>query len=70
MAVRKAMRLPHVMEAVGDAKATIYAKIAKGIFPAGVRLNPKGRTVVWFEDEIEAYQKGEWKPVAEGAKAA
>jgi predicted DNA-binding transcriptional regulator AlpA len=64
MAVRKVMRLPAVLEATGRAKATIYADIAKGNFPAGTRLNPNGRTVVWFADQIEAYQKGQWKPSA------
>ncbi len=62
--VRKVMRMPAVIAATGRAKATIYADIAKGNFPAGTRLNPKGRMVVWFEDEIAAYQNGEWKPAA------
>jgi prophage regulatory protein len=65
--VRKVMRLPAVMGATGDAKATLYARIARGDFPAGIRLNPKGRTVVWFEDEVELYQKGQWKPETQAA---
>jgi predicted DNA-binding transcriptional regulator AlpA len=59
--LRKALRLPAVIEATGLAKPTIYKKIAEGKFPAGMRREDV-RLRVWFADEIEAYQKGEWKP--------
>lgn len=55
--VRKVMRLPAVLEATGWSKASLYAKIADEVFPAGTRLDPDGRAVVWFEDEVEAFQK-------------
>jgi prophage regulatory protein len=55
--VRKVMRLPRVLEATGWAKPTLYAKIADGKFPKGTKLDPEARAVVWFEDEIEAFQK-------------
>lgn len=59
--VRKALRLSAVIDATGWKRPTIYKKIAAGKFPAGKKLDPDGRAVVWFEDEIEAVQKGEWK---------
>jgi predicted DNA-binding transcriptional regulator AlpA len=55
--VRKVMRKPAVLEATGWPNTTFYAKIADGIFPKGTKLDPKGRAVVWFEDEVEAFQK-------------
>jgi len=55
--VRKAMRLPAVLDATGWAKATLYAKIADGKFPKGTKLDADARAVVWFEDEIESFQK-------------
>jgi len=55
--VRKVMRLPAVLDATGWAKATLYAKIADGKFPKGTKLDPDARAVVWFEDQVEAFQK-------------
>jgi prophage regulatory protein len=55
--VRRVMRLPAVLEATGWAKPTLYAKIAAGIFPAGTKLDPNGRAVIWFDDEVAAFQE-------------
>jgi predicted DNA-binding transcriptional regulator AlpA len=55
--VRKVMRLPAVLAATGWAKPTLYAKIADGKFPKGTKLDPDARAVVWWEDEVEAFQK-------------
>jgi predicted DNA-binding transcriptional regulator AlpA len=55
--VRKVMRLPAVLAATGWAKPTLYSKIADGKFPKGTKLDPDARAVVWFEDEVEAFQK-------------
>lgn len=55
--VRKVMRLPAVLDATGWAKPTLYNKIAEGKFPKGTKLDPDARAVVWFEDEVEAFQK-------------
>jgi prophage regulatory protein len=55
--VRKVMRLPAVLAATGWAKPTLYAKITAGVFPKGTRLDPDARAVVWWEDEVEAFQK-------------
>lgn len=55
--VRKVMRLPAVLDATGWAKPTLYSKIADGKFPKGTKLDPDARAVVWFADEIEAFQK-------------
>jgi predicted DNA-binding transcriptional regulator AlpA len=65
--VRKVMRLPAVLSATGYCKASWYAKIADGIAPKGTKLDPAGRAVVWFEDEIEAFQK---QAVAAATEAA
>lgn len=64
--VRKVLRLPAVLEATGWCKATLYQKIEAGIFPAGTKMDPAARAVVWFEDEVEAYQKA----IVEAAAAA
>lgn len=61
MAVRKALRLPAVLAATGWSQSTLYAKMASGKFPRGTKLDPDGQSRVWFEDEVEAFQKGEWK---------
>jgi predicted DNA-binding transcriptional regulator AlpA len=60
--VRTVLRLPAVLAATGWAKATLYAKIEKGKFPKGTRLDPDARTTVWFEDEVVSWQHGGWEP--------
>ena len=65
--VRKVMRLPAVLAATGWAKPTLYAKITAGKFPKGTKLDPGARAVVWFEDEIEAFQKAAVTAATEAA---
>lgn len=60
MAPRKAMRLPAVMAATGLSRPTIYRMMTADKFPKGTR--PSVRVRVWYEDEIEAFQKGGWEP--------
>jgi predicted DNA-binding transcriptional regulator AlpA len=67
MAARKVLRVPKVLECTGWSRSTLYQKIKDGRFPSGQKLDPNGHTRVWFEDEIEAYQSGTWKPAAEVA---
>lgn len=55
--VRKVMRRPAVLEATGWTVPTLYKKMADGRFPKGTKIDPDGQTVVWFEDEVEAFQK-------------
>jgi predicted DNA-binding transcriptional regulator AlpA len=55
--VRKVMRKPAVLAATGFSNSTLYDKINAGKFPKPTKLDPEGRAVVWFEDEIEAFQK-------------
>jgi predicted DNA-binding transcriptional regulator AlpA len=50
------MRKPAVLESTGWSTATLYAKIAAGIFPAGTKLDPNGRAVVWFDDQVAEFQ--------------
>jgi predicted DNA-binding transcriptional regulator AlpA len=61
MAVRKVLRKKAVLEATGWSQSTLYEKMAANKFPRGTKLDPDGQTRVWFEDEVEAFQKGEWK---------
>jgi predicted DNA-binding transcriptional regulator AlpA len=35
---------------------TLYRKIKERKFPAGTKLDPEGQAVVWFEDDVEAFQ--------------
>jgi predicted DNA-binding transcriptional regulator AlpA len=58
------MRMPAVLAATGWSKPTLFAKIKAGKFPAGTKIDPNGRAVVWWEDAIEAFQKGEWRAAA------
>jgi prophage regulatory protein len=55
--VRKALRKPDVLNATGWSNSTLYLKIAEGKFPKPTRLDPDGRAVVWFEDEVAGFQK-------------
>jgi predicted DNA-binding transcriptional regulator AlpA len=50
------MRLPAVLNATGWSKQTLYRKISDGVFPKGTKLDPDGRAVVWFEDQVAAFQ--------------
>jgi predicted DNA-binding transcriptional regulator AlpA len=55
--VRKVMRKAAVLEATGWPPSTLYLKISQKVFPKGTKLDPNGRAVVWFADEVEAFQK-------------
>ena len=55
--VRKMLRKPVVLQATGWSNSTLYRKIAKRKFPKPVKIDPDGRVVGWWEDEIEAIQK-------------
>jgi prophage regulatory protein len=59
--VRKAMREPAVREATGLPHSTLWLKIKEEKFPKPTKLDPTGRAVVWWEDEIIQYQNGTWK---------
>ncbi len=54
---RNVLRLPDVTRKTGWPKSTIYEKIKEGLLSKGLKLDPNGRDVVWFEDEIDALQK-------------
>ena len=53
--IRKILRLPQVIEAVGETRSTIYKRISDGEFPKPVKLGPK--SVGWVEEEIAAYNE-------------
>ncbi len=65
--VRKVMRKPEVLKATGFSNSTLYDKINAGKFPKPTKLDPDGRIVIWFEDEIEAWQKAAVERQAEVA---
>lgn len=45
------LRLPAVLARTGLARATIYAHISQGSFPAPIKLGP--RASGWLEAEVE-----------------
>jgi prophage regulatory protein len=53
--MRRIIRLPQVLNAIGEARSTVYRRIAGGTFPKPVKLGAK--SVVWVEDEIAAYNE-------------
>jgi prophage regulatory protein len=54
--LRKALRKKQVLEATGLPNSTLYEKIAKGLFPKPAKIDPDGRNVIWWEDEVIAWQ--------------
>lgn len=50
--MRMMLRLPSVMQQLGLAESTIYARMKDGLLPRGVPLGP--RAVGWPADEIDA----------------
>ena len=55
--MRQVLRKPAVLAATGWSNSTLYTKISAGKFPKPIRLDPDGRAVVWFADEVEAFQE-------------
>lgn len=49
----KVLRLPAVMQKTGLARATIYAHVARGGFPAPIKLG--ARASGWLEAEVDAW---------------
>ena len=47
------LRLPAVKQRTGQSRSTIYAKLARGEFPAPISLGP--RAVGWLESEVSAW---------------
>jgi prophage regulatory protein len=54
--LRKALRKKAVLEATGLPNSTLYEQIAKGLFPKPTKIDPNGRNVIWWEDEVVAWQ--------------
>lgn len=52
---RRIMRTRAVLEATGWAKPTLYIKMNEGKFPKNFKLDPNGRAVVWWEDEVNKW---------------
>jgi prophage regulatory protein len=54
---RTALRKPAVLAATGWSNSTLYTKIAEGKFPRPSKLDPDGRAVIWWADEIAELQR-------------
>ena len=68
MAIRKAIRRSRVLEATGWSVPTLYRKMnVEKTFPQCHKIEAGGQAVAWWADEVEAWQKGEWKAPAEVA---
>jgi len=65
--VRTVLRRAAVLKATGWSVPTLYRKIREGKFPAGTKLDPDGAAVVWFEDDVEAFQKAAVSAATEAA---
>jgi len=64
------LRLPPVMDKVGLAKSSIYARVAAKTFPAPVALGP--RVVAWVSAEVDnwiAEQIKAGRPTAQGGQS-
>jgi len=48
-------RLPAVRGKTGLGKTTIYSEIAKGKFPAPIKLTDDGRAVGWRASEVDRW---------------
>ena len=55
--VRSILRKSDVLKVTGWSNSTLYTKMAEGKFPRPTKLDPHGRVVFWFEDEIAELQK-------------
>jgi prophage regulatory protein len=51
--LKKLLRLPVVMDATGNSRATIYRGITQGTFPSPVRIGV--RAVAWDADEVQSW---------------
>jgi predicted DNA-binding transcriptional regulator AlpA len=54
---RNVLRKAGVLKKTGWSNSTLSTKIAEGKFPKGTKLDPEGRVVIWFEDEVAEIQK-------------
>jgi predicted DNA-binding transcriptional regulator AlpA len=67
--VRRALRKPAVLDALGCSNSTLYELIEKGKVPKPTKLDPDGRISIWWADEIEALQKAAVDRQTAGAAA-
>jgi predicted DNA-binding transcriptional regulator AlpA len=65
--VRKVLRRPALLEALGCSEKTLERMIRDKIFPQGIKIHPAARTRVWFEDEVEAFQQAAVESSSEAA---
>lgn len=52
----KLARLPRALEITGLKRSAFYDKVAAGIFPKPIKIDPDGKAVAWIEDELVAVQ--------------
>jgi prophage regulatory protein len=46
-----------VLTATGWSNSTLYQKIKDGKFPGPSKMDPDGRAVIWWSDEIAEIQR-------------
>jgi predicted DNA-binding transcriptional regulator AlpA len=56
--LRRGLRLPEVLEALGIGRSQFYAGIQAGRFPAPCKLNDSPHSAsIWWSDEIAELQR-------------
>jgi len=70
--VRRAMRLPAVLQALGLGRSQFYDGMVSGVFPKPCKLDENSRASIWWADEIAGIQKRaiERRDAGAAAKAA
>ena len=53
----KLARLQRALEITALRRTAFYEKVAAGIFPKPIKIDPNGRAVAWIEDELLAIQQ-------------
>jgi predicted DNA-binding transcriptional regulator AlpA len=55
--IRRALRLNHVLAALGVSRSTFYEGVDRGIYPAGCKVDENGRNAIWWDTEIYEIQQ-------------
>lgn len=55
MTAEQILRFPEVHKVTGLARSTVHALVAKGRFPAPIKLSTNGRASGWLLSEINSW---------------
>lgn len=50
-------RRSKILEVTGWSISTLYEKMADGLFPKPIKLDPGGRAVGWLKPEVDQHQE-------------